>query len=316
MTQGEVHEVSELPLSILPLLPREVAEALQRETAYPQAEELRLRAGRPVSFYTRKGEHVCAAVPSARALQSALAALCGHSLPAYAQQLRQGFFTLDSGIRIGVAGRAAVQGRQVQHFLEFTSLCIRFPRAWTGLSRQLLPYLCREGQIGTTLLISPPRLGKTTVLRDLIRICSAGEGTQPVCCAVVDERGELSGGGRFDLGPRTDVLLFCPKAAGLEMALRALSPQLLATDEIAGGAEISAVRAAAAGGVKLLLSAHAGSLGELRERPGLRALLSGGLVERVVQLSGRLGRGTVEQIWDGAGEAQLKEPFLLEGGWE
>ena len=108
---------------------------------------------------------------------------------------------------LAVCGEGAVQDGQLQSFRRVTSLAIRLPRAVPGVARPLIPQLLEGGRLASTLILSPPGLGKTTLLRDLIRCISSGDGLPPLRVGVADERGELGAGNlRYDLGPRTDVL--------------------------------------------------------------------------------------------------------------
>ena len=128
--------------------------------------------------------------------------------------------------------------------------------------------------------------GKTTLLRDLIRCVSLGEGVRPRRVGVADERGELGAGAlRRQLGPRTDVLENCPKAAALLMLLRGMAPQVLAVDEITAPEDLRAIQEAAGCGVTLLATAHGGSWEELRLRPLYRELLDQGIFRTFVVLS-------------------------------
>ena len=150
----------------------------------------------------------------------------------------------------------------------------------------MLPQLAEGGELSNTLILSPPGLGKTTLLRDLIRCVSLGEGVRPRRVGVADERGELGAGAlRRHLGPRTDVLENCPKAAALLMLLRGMAPQVLAVDEITAPEDLRAIQEAAGCGVTLLATAHGGSWEELRLRPLYRELLDQGIFRTFVVLS-------------------------------
>ncbi|MDP3486426.1 MAG: ATPase, T2SS/T4P/T4SS family, partial [Bacillota bacterium] len=147
-----------------------------------------------------------------------------------------------------------------------------------------------------TLVISPPQAGKTTLLRDIARQLS--DKGQRVC--IVDERSEIAGcyNGcpQLDVGLRTDVMDGCPKAEGMLMALRALSPDVIITDEIGRAEDAAAIEEALNSGVRVIASAHGSTYEEVAARPNLSTLLQRGLFQRVVILSNRRGPGTIEYI--------------------
>ena len=76
----------------------------------------------------------------------------------------------------------------------------------------------------------------------------------------MDERSELAGSylGRpqNDLGMRTDVLDGCPKAQGMLLLLRSMSPQVIAVDELGEETDRRALQKAAACGCGLLATLH------------------------------------------------------------
>ncbi len=137
------------------------------------------------------------------------------------------------------------------------------------------PRLFRDGRFVSTLLLSPPGGGKTTLLRDLVRQLSQGEGVPPQRITLIDEREEIAvmyrGQPQMDVGPRTDVLSGCPKALAIPMALRAMNPQIIAVDEITVREDLRAISQAAGCGVALLATIHAANVEELQAK----ALVSG-----------------------------------------
>lgn len=309
--------------NVLPWLPEPLAAAVagMPEAWAARVTELRVRRGRPLLALTGDGEafvgaggRICADPsralhPDAAALQALVDRVCGGSVYAVAEQLRQGYVTLPGGHRVGFAGRTVLDPRLSVHALtDVSGVAIRIARALPGVARPVLGRLLvgRPGQdagLASTLVLSPPGAGKTTLLRDLARLASWGvpelglPGSQVV---VVDERSELAGTFRgvpqHDVGPRTDVLDGCPKAEGIRWALRALSPRVLVTDEIGAPQDTEALARAAHSGCTLFASAHADDLAQARRRPGLAALFELGVFDRVVVLSRRNGPGTVEQV--------------------
>ena len=172
-----------------------------------------------------------------------------------------------------------------------SSLAIRIPRVFEGVAEPVLPELVEDGRPAGTLILSPPGGGKTTLLRDLVRLLSQGSAVcPPQRVALVDERGELAavhrGRPQLEVGCRTDVLDGCPKALAVPMLLRAMSPQAIALDEVAMPEDVAAVCTAANCGVTLLATVHAASLQDLRGRQVGRALLECGVFRRAVVIEG------------------------------
>ena len=265
---------------VLQILPREAAQALDGLNA-AQVEEIRLRCGQAPSILRRGVEQPlphCERTPQ-QELQRTLLAASAQSQYAVQEQLREGFLSVPGGVRIGVCGSAVVQDGRVTGIREISSLCIRIPHEIRHPPEQLLPLLS-----ASCLLAGRPGSGKTTLLRSCIRALSAA-GSR---VSVVDERLELAGAvhgvPQFDLGPHTDVLSGCPKAAGMQMLLRGMNPEWLAVDEITSPADLAGIRQAFGCGVRILATIHAGSAAELQEKSLCRAVLGAGMFEQVLFL--------------------------------
>ncbi len=298
-----------IPESALRILPAGIAAALLAAGPAGPWEEIRLRLGRPVGVVTTHGEFLLdgASRPmTARDLEECLSRASGSSLYACEEELRQGFLTLAGGHRLGICGRAVVEGGRLRTLRQVTSLNLRLARGVPGAAGRILPLLVAEGRLLGTLVFSAPGAGKTTFLRDLVRQASTGApsaGLRPSRVAVLDERFELAGGcpPAFDLGPRTDVLSGCPRPAGVEILLRAMNPEVVVTDELGRPEDAGAVEDLLRCGVAVVASAHAGSLDQLLRRPALRPLVAGGAFGRFVLLTRSHGPGTVGGVWTGDG---------------
>lgn len=287
---------------MLPQFLRAQLDQLDRQTR-GEIEELRLREGFPLAV-CRAGEEWTHPAWHRRPLTEedlyrVLETAGGGSVHTILHQVRRGYVTAPGGLRIGICGEGAVADGDLLSFRHVTSLALRVPHALPGVAAPLLPALARGGDLPSTLILSPPGVGKTTLLRDLIRCLSQGEGVSPRRVGVADERGELGAGPlRRQLGPRTDVLENCPKAAALLMLLRGMAPQVLAADEITAPEDIQAMAEAAGCGVTLLATAHGGSWEELRLRPLYRQLLGEGIFRAFVFIGLEGGR-RVYQVREG-----------------
>jgi len=292
-----------------------------------RVEEIRLRRGRPLSLVTASGDlwltpEGCPAadpgqaqVVSAEDTSRTLSLVCQGSVYALEEQLRHGFVTIAGGHRVGLAGRALVEEGHVRTITQVAGLNFRLSREVRGAALPVLPLVAGQGRRPrSVLVVSPPGCGKTTFLRDLVRLMSDGVpelGCPGYRVGLVDERSEVAacheGVPQRDVGLRTDVLDSCPKAQGILLLLRAMSPEVIAVDEIGRPEDAAALHEAACAGAAVAATAHATSLEELSQRPMLRGLVSAGLFEVFVVLSRRLGPGTVEAVVEGGRPA--------EGGW-
>ncbi|SHE61938.1 stage III sporulation protein AA [Desulforamulus putei] len=294
--------LSELPLAL-------------RETV----EEIRIRQGRPLMlglaqgdcYVTEKGEPAScvtdAYVVSAGDVERVTQLVSRSSLYALEEELRNGFITLPGGHRVGITGKVLTDQGVVRNIKYISGFNVRISRAVKGVADRVLPYLISpDGRFYHTVLVSPPRCGKTTLLRDLVRRLSEGIpelGFPGVNVGVVDERSEIAGCYRGipqrDIGPRTDVLDACPKAAGMMMLLRSMGPAVIATDEIGRREDVAALEEVLNAGVKVLTTVHGASLEELADRPALQYLFKIKAIQRFVLLGRSKGVGTVEDIIDG-----------------
>ncbi|SET57645.1 stage III sporulation protein AA [Paenibacillus sp. NFR01] len=302
-------------------------------------EEIRVREGRPLEInYSGKYHFIAgngkltlnpdeAYKPGREDAHRLLDLISNHSLYTMEEELRKGFITIPGGHRIGLCGRAVLSGGHIEHLRDITGFNMRIAREVKGIADGLLPYLLDRGRqrVLHTLILSPPQHGKTTMLRDLARQISAGgqrerEANRPgLKVGIVDERSEIAGSRRgvpaFDVGPRTDVLDGCPKAEGMMMMIRSLSPDVLVADEIGRPEDAAAVTEALHAGISVIATAHGKEVAELARRPGLGNLLEQRMFERYVILH-RTEAGTSFRVLDGQKRGLLPVPVEAKLGGE
>ena len=243
-------------LGVLPPWLRPEVDARGREGL----RELRLRRGQPPQLILRDQKYELHRLVSQQDLDFCINAATRYS-PWNAASASMGYLTIRGGHRIGICGESIFRDGISVGVRNMRSLCIRVARDITGISGS------EDLTSGSALIIGAPGWGKTTLLRDLIRRIS-----QHQTVSVIDERQELFPDG-FDSGKETDILTGCSKAQGILQALRTMGPEVIAVDEITAPEDCRAVQQADYCGVRLLATAHAGSLRELRSRELYREIL-------------------------------------------
>lgn len=271
--------------AILPSRLRRIAMELS-EDERARAEEFRLRAGRCMSVLLPEGERSLEVIVTPEELETLCDIAADFSRYASMETLRQGFLPVRGGFRMGLCGAAVMKDGAVTNLKQISSAVIRISRERRGAARAVTPQLFEEGRFQSTLLLSPPGGGKTTLLRDVVRQLSAGDGVPPQRVALIDERSEVAvmyrGRPQMDVGPRTDVLDGCPKALAIPMVLRAMNPQIIAVDEITLRADVLAMAQAAGCGAALLATVHAANVKELEQKPLYRELLANRVFQKAV----------------------------------
>lgn len=279
-------------------------------------EEIRLKKERPLMVYfegkdyfvSHKGELITdmskAVIVEEKHMESTFQLISNYSPYAYLEEIRNGYITVAGGHRIGIGGKVVYGSRGIENIKTISSLNIRIAREKKGISDFLMPYLIKGGKsFYNTLIISPPQCGKTTLLRDIVRNLSNGSAKyEGFKVSIIDERSELAGmyNGipQKDVGVRTDVLDGCLKSDGIIMAIRSLSPDIIAVDEIGGKKDVEAIHEALRAGIKLIATIHGSSIQEIQEKQSMKEIFDEKVFERYIVLDRSKGVGTVKELAD------------------
>ncbi len=264
-------------LRYLPYLAPRCAEmALITARSGMEIHEIRLRRGLPMSFTVSDGRNIPGAAVSPGEMEETLLRMCGGSLHAHEETIRQGYLVLPNGGRAGIVGRAETVGGEITAVRDISAINLRIPHSIRGIGAELCRRFRENGFSGGILVYSPPGGGKTTLLRDAAATLAGHSYGKRV--ALIDTRQELYRADMF-CGTITDVLSGYPKAVGISIATRTLAPELLVCDEIGSDEEAEAILAAQHTGIPLLASAHGGSPEALMKRKGILRLVESGVFE-------------------------------------
>lgn len=319
-------------LNILPIRIREILNKIEKST-WNGIEEIRLRVNKPLIincegkdyFITDQGKTSVILqnniMVNKTDIETGFQLITNYSAYALEEEIKNGFITVRGGHRVGICGKTIIEDNSIKTIKDISGLNIRISREIIGCGEKIIKYLIRDSNtIYNTLIISPPQCGKTTILRDVVRMISNGipkVGFKGINVSVIDERSEIAGcyNGipQKDIGIRTDIMDACPKAKGMIMVIRSMSPKVLVTDEIGRDEDVYAIREAINAGVNFITTIHGNSVEEIRRRENIKALIDNKVFERIIVLSNFPRVGTVDKVIDPMSDKVLNGKLLLDG---
>lgn len=299
---------------IYKVLPISILEKVKKIGSTINVTEMRLRVGRNVLLLASDVEVEIDYIVNLKDILDILVKVSKNSIYAIQNEINNGFVVINGGHRIGICGEVVIENGKIKNIKNINSMNIRVARQLIGVADKVMPYVINNGKVQNTIIISPPGCGKTTILRDIIRQISNGvkilefKGKN---VGLVDERGEIAavslGIPNLDVGLRTDIMSNVPKSIGMEMLVRSMGIDVIATDEIGGKEDIEAIKYANLSGVNLLFTMHGSDIKDIYQKEGIKNLLNEQIFNIAIILSKKNGVGTIEKICDLKGETILKK---------
>lgn len=289
---------------ILRILPIDISNEVKDYLINESLQEMRIKANKPIIINLSSKEIILKRIVSINDIKQILVKISNYSLYAYEEELKQGYITIKGGHRVGIAGECVIAKGEVRTIRNISSLNIRICREVKGCSNEIMKYIVFNDRVYNTLIISPPKCGKTTILRDIARNISNGMPINNLFgkkVSIIDERSEIAscfnGIPQLDVGIRSDILDNCLKKDGMIMAIRSLSPEVLICDEIGAKGDIEALNMAFNSGVNIIVTIHGYNIEDIYKRNLFNELLENSILDRIVVLSNRKGPGTIENIY-------------------
>ncbi len=295
---------------VLPLLPERIRKIIEKTVKREEKlQEIRIRKGRP-PVLQYGGELIVpecyGQVVTDSEFREVLTGISRYSLYAFEEEIRKGYLTIPGGHRVGLSGHIVLENGMVKTIRYISFLNIRISHELPGCADRLMPYVMKGEDFLSTMIMSPPGGGKTTLLRDMVRkLATGGSGFRGRNVSLVDERSEIagcySGIPQKEVGPFCDVMDACPKNIGIMMVLRSMAPEVIAVDEVGMQEDLEAMNHAITGGCSLLATVHGSSMEQMKEKPVLSQMLKNRMFERYILLGEKRNPGNCRAIYDGGG---------------
>ena len=260
--------------------------------------EIRFRAGKKICMCLNSGEMKFSdKITTKEDIEKFISIICNHSYYSRKKEIINGYITLEEGIRVGICGRYVYDDNTISSIKDYYSINIRIPHQINGICLKISDFIkSNNGKLLSTLIISNPGAGKTTLLKDIIRCVTTGDRFKMQNLCVIDERCEITSGNNL-LGDSCDIMQNISKYDGINMAIRSMSPDIIATDEIGSKEDIKALKRARISGITSIATIHGenmDSIKNLKEFDDIRSIFS-----RYVILDQNIKKGFVSKILDG-----------------
>ena len=298
---------------IYKILPKEISNIVKQYLQEDAVQEIRIKSGKPVILNLSYGDKVLDYRTTSEDLKFMMAKVSNYSLYAFEEEIKQGYITLKGGHRVGLAGECVISNGEVRTIKNISSLNIRICREIIGSSNKIMNLITNNNRVYNTLIVSPPKCGKTTILRDIAKNISNGMykiNLSGKKVTIVDERSEIAacynGVPQMNVGIRTDILDNCLKKSGMIMAIRSLSPEVLICDEIGTKGDLEALNMAFNSGVNVIVTVHGYDIADVYGRAVFKDLIDNCILERIILLSNRKGAGTIEKVYKVSRERGLQ----------
>lgn len=289
---------------IYKILPEAIGNSIKQFLMEDKIQEIRIKVGKPIILNLTFEEKVLDYTPTKEDLRYLITKISNYSLYAFEEEIKQGYITLKGGHRVGLAGECVMAKGEVRTIKNISSLNIRICKEVIGASNKVMRLIAENDRVYNTLIVSPPKCGKTTILRDIAKNLSNGMyqiNLKGKKVTIVDERSEIAacynGIPQMNVGIRTDILDNCLKKSGMIMAIRSLSPEVLICDEIGTEGDLEALNMAFNSGVNIIVTVHGYDINDIYNRKVFKELIDSCVLERIILLSNRRGAGTIEKVY-------------------
>lgn len=290
---------------IIDILPGTISNMLRNILDKKKLEEIRIRMDKPLIAEFGNSELVYDYIVKKEDIKIIMQRISNYSIYAFEEEIKRGYITIRGGHRIGICGTCIIERNEVKTIKNIGSINIRICHEIVGCSNKIMKFIISNDKVLNAIIISPPKCGKTTLIRDIAKNVSDGMtglklSGKKVC--VIDERSEIgacyNGVPQLKVGVRTDILDSCPKSQGIIMAIRSMSPDLIVCDEIGTYEEMDSILAALNSGVSLIVTIHGYGIEDLYNRPVFKEIVDNSVFKRAIVLSTQKGAGTIEYVYD------------------